>query len=227
MKRFLRGLLALIIIALLAVAVGTFLPRPLFPAARTGTASEDSRRILVLSGPIHTDIAIRLDDESRAAFGFLEEAGMLVHHPDARWLIFGWGGRAFYLETPTWSQLKPMPLLRALTIDRSVMHVDLAGAIDEQGSFATVFDLTPRRHADLLAFIAASFARPAETVAVIPGAGYSDIDRFFEAEGSFNALIGCNTWTARALRAAGLRTGQWNPLPQTLTLSLYLFNGRS
>jgi uncharacterized protein (TIGR02117 family) len=58
----------------------------------------------------------------------------------------------------------------------------------------------------------------------IPDAAYGQSDRFFEAKGYFNALFGCNTWAAGALCAAGLRTGLWNPLPQTLQLSLALYN---
>ena len=44
------------------------------------------------------------------------------------WLILGWGGRAFYLETPDWADLKPMPVIKALTVDRAVMHVGVARA---------------------------------------------------------------------------------------------------
>ncbi|TIU71371.1 MAG: TIGR02117 family protein, partial [Mesorhizobium sp.] len=49
--RLLVGLLAAIV---LAAALGTLVPRPLWPAAAAG---EGSRHILVLSNPIHTDIA--------------------------------------------------------------------------------------------------------------------------------------------------------------------------
>ncbi len=117
-----------------------------------------------------------------------------------------------------------MPVFRALTIDRSVMHVDVAGGIDEAHPAVTALDLDTWQFQRLSGFIQASFVRDAGKVAVIPGAGYGPNDRFFEANGSFNALIGCNTWTAGALRAAGLRTGWWNPLPQTLGISLKLFN---
>jgi hypothetical protein len=48
--------------------------------------------------------------------------------------------------------------------------------------------------------------------------------RFYEAQGTFNALVGCNVWTATALRSAGLRTGWWNPLPFLLIRSLWYYN---
>lgn len=217
--RFVLG--ALLILLLLLVA-GTVIPRPLLAPVKA--LPDQPRRILVLSGPIHTDIALPLDETTRAAFAFLDAAGVPVGHPQARWLIVGWGGRAFYLETPTWADLKPLPVLRALTVDRSVLHVDVAtGALADQPGVAA-FDLDKESYARLIAFIAGSFAAEPAAVVAIPDAAYGTYDRFFEARGTFNALFGCNTWTAEALRTAGLRSGLWAPLPQSLILSLRLFN---
>ncbi|WP_184393970.1 TIGR02117 family protein [Rhizobium sp. BK650] len=224
MKLAVRWLIRAIALLLLLMAGGTFIPRPLLVAAEASSAAVPSKRILLLSGPIHTDIALPLDDRLRASFAFLEDAGVPVSDPAARWLIFGWGGRSFYLETPTWGDLKPMPVLRALTINSSVMHVDVAGGISETHPSVRVLNVDSERFERLLRFIDESFIREDGAVVPIGDRGYGDYDRFFEANGYFNALIGCNTWTAAALRTGGLRTGFWNPLPQTLALSLVLFN---
>jgi len=61
-------------------------------------------------------------------------------------------------------------------------------------------------------------------VTLITDAAYGVTDRFFKAKGYFNALFGCNSWTAAALRTAGFRTGPWNPVPETLKPSLALYN---
>ncbi|MBS1183707.1 MAG: urease-associated protein [Proteobacteria bacterium] len=212
------------LLLLLLLVGGAVIPRPLLSPLEASSGSADLRRILVLSGPIHTDIAIPLDDTTRSAFSFLDAAGVPVGHPQARWLIVGWGGRAFYLETPTWADLKPLPVLRALTIDRSVMHVDVAGNALASQPGVDAFDVDQDSLEKLIAFVAGSFAAETGAVAAIPGAAYGAYDRFFEARGFFNVLIGCNTWTASALRAAGLRSGLWTPLPQSLALSLHLFN---
>ncbi|MGE6784811.1 TIGR02117 family protein [Ensifer adhaerens] len=223
MKRGLKWAFFGLLAAVLAVVLGTVLPRPLLPASASAAGAAGTR-ILLLSGPIHTDMAIPLTDEIRARFGFVEAAGVPLAHPQAEWLIFGWGGRSFYLETPTWSELKPGPVFKALTLDRSVMHVDIAGRIVEPQASVAGFDLDEAGYDRLLAFIAESFTRKAHAVVPIDGFSYNGNDRFFEAEGSFNALFGCNTWTARALREAGLRTGLWNPVPPSLGLSLRIHN---
>ncbi|WP_337267692.1 TIGR02117 family protein [Oryzifoliimicrobium ureilyticus] len=223
MKIFLRTVLALVLAFFVAVAAGTLIPRPFF-AERPQAARGQERHILLLSNPIHTDIAIPLNADTRAIFRFLDGFGVPVLDPQAQWLIVGWGGRAFYLETPTWADLKAGPLFRALTIDRSVLHVDVAGAIDESHPAVSVLTIDEAGFARLSAYVTRSFTQQTGSVSVIEGRSYGQTDRFFEAAGSFNALFGCNTWTAHALRETGLRTGLWNPLPQTLRLSLHMFN---
>lgn len=223
-RRPLRWLAAVLLTAILCVAAGTFVPRPLWPVAKAGTAVGETHRILVLSNPIHTDIAIPVTAETLARFPFLSESGMPVAHPDARWLIFGWGGRAFYIETPAWSDLKPVPLFKGLTLDRSVVHADVAGEIIEPAEHIASFEIGTKGYQRLLSFIEASFATVDGRIAAIPDAGYGENDRFFEANGWFSALRGCNTWTAKALREAGLQTGWWNPLPVLLSVSLTLYN---
>lgn len=199
--------------------LGTLMPRPLFSSAEHGAPQTT---ILVLSNPIHTDIAIPLDAAIRARFGFVEAAGAPISHPEAAWLILGWGGRAFYLETPDWSDLKPMPVIKALTVDRAVMHVGVARASLAAAPDIRAIRLDAEGYARLLDHIEQSFTRKNGQPIAIPGAGYGQSDAFFEAEGWFNALVGCNTWTAAALREAGVSTGWWTPLPQLLTLSLDL-----
>ncbi|MER9327007.1 DUF2459 domain-containing protein [Mesorhizobium sp. M0587] len=56
------------------------------------------------------------------------------------------------------------------------------------------------------------------------GRGLFQFRPLYQANDHFNALVGCNTWTAAAFRTAGLRTGRWNPLPVSLGLSMRLYN---
>jgi uncharacterized protein (TIGR02117 family) len=216
-----RGLLyALAAIAVLLL-IGTLAPRPLFADPESGLAN---RRILVISNPIHTDIAIPLDPDVLARFEPLVRAGIKADLLGARFLVFGWGSRAFYIETPTWADLKARPLLSALTLDASVMHVGVLGMIDEPQPSVRSFNVTEAEFERLLDFVESSFQPGPNGPIWIADSSYGELDGFFEANGRFTAVLGCNTWAARALRQAGLQTGWWNPLPQTLGLSLDLHN---
>lgn len=206
---------------LLLLVLGVVVPRPLL--GRSEAAGEaGSRQILLLANAIHTDIALSLDDDLRAEFAELADHGFDIGNPHAAYLVVGWGGRAFYIETPSWGELKPLPVLKALTVDRSVLHLDLAGAIADDAPFARRLSITETGYRQLRDHVRASFARKDGRMQVIDGVGYGTTDAFFEANGAFNALLGCNTWTASSLRAAGIRTGWWTPLPQMLGWSLSL-----
>ncbi|WP_378943365.1 TIGR02117 family protein [Mesorhizobium sp. ANAO-SY3R2] len=224
MKRALRLTSLAVLLVLAAVVLGALVPRPLSGGGQVDVAP---RHVLVISNPIHTNIAVPIEASVLARFGFLIEEGFLASWPEARYLVFGWGSRAFYLATPTWSELRPGPLLAALTLDQSAMHVDTAGDIALPHPAVSRFDVGEAEFAALLDFIAASFERDGAAVRRIAGARYGSNDAFFEANGYFTALAGCNTWAAAALREAGLTTGWWNPLPLTLNWSLGLYNRSS
>lgn len=204
--------------------LGALVPRPL---SGGGQADDAPRHLLVIANPIHTDIAVPIEASVLSRFGFLIEEGFLAGWPEARYVVFGWGSRSFYLATPTWSELRPGPLLAALTLDESAMHVDIADKIALQHPAVSRFDIGEEEFAALLDYIVASFERDGDAVRRIAGARYGPSDAFFEARGRFTAIAGCNSWTAAALREAGLTTGWWNPLPITLSWSLGLYNRTS
>ncbi|UXT41698.1 TIGR02117 family protein [Agrobacterium tumefaciens] len=214
------------LLILLLLLLGTVVPRPFFAEDVSDGAA--GREILLLSNPIHTDIALPVDDDLRRDFSELQEGGIAVNHPAAAYLVFGWGGRSFYTETPTWADLKPMPVLRSLTLDRSVMHVDVTGDFAADLAGVKRLRISEAGYRRLVAAIRASFLRDdgggGGKVRLIAGVSYGLTDAFFEANGRFNALVGCNTWSAAMLREAGIRTGWWTPLPPFLRWSVALHN---
>jgi uncharacterized protein (TIGR02117 family) len=222
MARVFRVLGTIVGVFVLAVAAGALIPVPLVAPAASDASGQ--RKILVLSNPIHTDIAVPIDGSVLQRFGFLQEDGLTLAAPEVKYLVFGRGGRAFYIATPTWDQLKPMPLLKGLTLDRAAMHISVAGPIPETHADVLAFTVSDQEYEAMLAFIRDSFYDGAGGPLIIQGAAYGAFDKFYEADGYFTALLGCNTWTAKALREAGITTGLWNPLPLTLRWSLALYN---
>ncbi len=229
-RKIVLGLCLTAMSILILMGLGALVPRPIAVSANSdanSTASVPIRRVLVLSNPIHTDIAVPADPDVLRAFSFISDAGFELDSPGVFWVVFGWGGRSFYIETPTWADLKPGPVFDALTWDRSVMHIRRTGDIQADLDGVRALDLNNEEFGRLLEGIGQSF-QPGDsgTPEIIQGAAYSAHDIFFPAKGGFNALLGCNTWTAQILREAGLQTGLWTPLPATLTWSLDFHNGR-
>jgi uncharacterized protein (TIGR02117 family) len=229
-KRFATILITMISALLLLGVAGMLVPRP-FTGGLTLAVPKDEndtspelQTILLIKNPIHTDIAFPNDPEIREKFRFALKDGLPLENPEARWIVVGWGGRSFFIETPTWADIKPMPVLRALTIDSSVMHVMATGQLNDAENVRAI-SMPVLQFENLLAAALKGFKRGEDGQPIlIKGAAYGRFDQFYEGVGSFNALVGCNTWTASVLRAGGIRTGWWNPLPYSLMTSLELWN---
>jgi len=141
---------------------------------------------------------------------------------DPRWgngnyVALGYGNREFYLNTPNWSDLSLRTAFNALVgSGESLIHADHDN--DPQPSaIQRPIVLTPDEYGRLVSFIRASFRTDAQgrTIPLI-GRGYGNSDVFYEAVGRYNAFYTCNSWTGAALRAAGVRTGLWTPLSQSI-----------
>ncbi|HEX8513328.1 MAG TPA: TIGR02117 family protein [Allosphingosinicella sp.] len=144
------------------------------------------------------------------------------HLKDARWgrgnhVALGYGNRTFYLETPTWGDLTMKnAFLAAFGQGRTLMHADHDH--DPQSSEDTrKIVLRPAEYRRLVEFARASFQVDAQgrTIPVL-GGGYGASDMFYEAVGPYSAVYTCNSWTGAALRHAGVKTGVWTPLSQSI-----------
>ncbi len=131
--------------------------------------------------------------------------GIVLPAGPGKWRAFGWGDRDFYRGTPRWQDMRPATVLSALVGSGStVVHVDELGDFIADENWRPL-RLRPDELMRLRAYIAATL-RPGPSEP-----GYTPYDRFYPARGRYSALVTCNVWTGRALRAAGVRTGIWTP----------------
>lgn len=186
----------------------------------TGRPPGDPERIYLATGLLHADFAIPVTEDVKRRFGFLREAGLPLDHPELRYLVFGWGSRAFYIATPTLADIRPGPVIKGVFGDRSVMHVVAARNVSADPGILAI-DLPPGGIERLAGFIEKSFVRTAEGSALpIAGAAYGASDAFFEGVGRFDIIRPCNIWVAEGLRRAGVATGAWTPTTLSLRLGL-------
>jgi uncharacterized protein (TIGR02117 family) len=132
-------------------------------------------------------------------------------------VAIGYGNRTFYLETPTWGDLTVHnALAAAFGRGRSLLHVehDHAPLANE---WQRPLRVSSAEYARLARWIAARFELgPDGRVQPLIGRGYNDWDMFYEAHGGYSLVLTCNEWTGRALRQAGIGTGLWTPLEQSV-----------
>jgi uncharacterized protein (TIGR02117 family) len=151
----------------------------------------------VIDGGWHTEIAV----PRGAIDGRL--ATLAAEFPGARYLVFGWGARDFYMaQNPGLADL-----LRAAVPGPAVMLV-IPLAVPPAAYFgaAQVWPITVSRDGTvwLSQFLWESVAKDRSGAPIRAGAGPDPQSIFYAATGTYDASDTCNTWTAQALRAAGL-----------------------
>lgn len=216
-------------LALLAATVACFMVSATVGAMMPGKTTEISghpktTEIRLIGGAIHYDFLLPLNTTTRTKLGWLADAGVALDHPDARWLVVGWGAHGFYTTVGRYTDVRPGAVWRGLTGDTSVMRIDLAGEISDPSTTLSV-SLSDAQYAALLEHIENSFANGAATPP-LQIEGLSDFDHFFAAKGRFNIANTCNVWIGQSLRAAGLKFGLWTPLSQTVQISHTLYLDR-
>jgi uncharacterized protein (TIGR02117 family) len=188
------------------------------PANRSWQEPKDGITIFLRTNGVHTWIVVPKVTPEMDWRPFAPGA----HLRDPRWggadhVALGYGNRTFYLETPTWGDLTMKNAFLAMFgRGRSLMHADhIHNPHSEE--WQRPLRISHEEYRKLAAFVARSFQRDAQgrTIPVL-GRGYTGSDMFYEAVGHYNAVYTCNSWTGEALREAGIRTGLWTPLSQSI-----------
>jgi uncharacterized protein (TIGR02117 family) len=160
-----------------------------------GTAPKD-QTLYLIADAWHTEIALSRD----AARGLPPD--LLARFPTARYLVFGWGARAYY----TAADPGLGDALRALFPGPAVtLVIPLAAAPPAAFSGSEVLALPVSKPglARLAAYLAASIATDNGAPRPI-AAGPEPGSVFFQSTERYDATHTCNTWTAEALHVAGL-----------------------
>lgn len=217
MRRLFR-LLVLTLILTLALPVLYLVASvalPLIPGPGADLSGPLTRQVGLLQGPIHTDILFPLTPEVRTRFAFADPAGVPLNHPDAQWLVLGWGSAAFYTTAGTYADITTSAVLTAATGDDAVIRLDALGALPPLENLRFL-QLSDAQFAALLSQTAATFASRIK----LDHPGLTGTDAFFPAHGHFSALRTCNVWLGETLRASGIPFGLWTPANWSVTLSL-------
>ena len=222
--RFLLKLLLRAVLVLLALPLfyfGGALAGGLIPANAGWREAERGVTIFVRTNGVHTWLMV----PSAAAGIDWRGLAPAAHIRDPRYagnyLAIGYGNREFYLNTPTWGDLSPRTALAAaFGRGPSLVHVEHERD-PRPDEYQQPIVLRVEEYRRLAAHIRRSFETDADGRSKpLIGRGYGPADIFYEGRGPYNAYRTCNEWTGEALRAAGVRTGLWTPLSESIMLRL-------
>jgi uncharacterized protein (TIGR02117 family) len=206
--KLVQGLVIALAIYVAAALVLSMIPiNTDFQSVSNGAAGTD---IYVRSNGVHTDIVLPLNDEIRA---LIPQADL--HNGDGalKYVSFGWGDKGFYLETPTWSDLKASTaFVAAFGLGSTAMHVEALDA-PVVGENVRRVRITDAQLAILMAHIKSSFIYDAQGAVerINTTANYNEHDAFYEAHGRYSLFTTCNEWTRKGLSLAGIRTAVFSP----------------
>ena len=213
--RGLRWFLSAVVgLALLYVATAFILNAIQRPASPLGPGSY---RYFACDNGVHVDIVLPVVGGGRDWRTYFPPADFAGDVRGASHVSLGWGAEGFFANTPRWQDIRPIPVVKALSwLDSSVLHVSYHG--DPTGlpqCRALLTDSAGR--ARLFAFIdATTEGRPRR----VPLPGYGTGDAFYAASGRYSLLRTCNVWSAEALQAAGIPMGLWSPFSFQVMSSL-------
>lgn len=169
--------------------------------------------IYILSNGVHTDIVVPAKNELFNWHELVKPEHTVSPDSTAGLLAFGWGDKGFYLETPTWDDLKFSTAFKAaFGLSSSAIHATYYHHLKESDHCKEI-KLSKEQYVKLITYIKQSFLLNDTQGSrhIVTNAVYGRHDAFYEAIGSYNLFKTCNTWTNNALKSCGQKACLWTP----------------
>jgi uncharacterized protein (TIGR02117 family) len=199
----------LLFVALYAIAAFT-LPR-IGVSAESGSSNDVT--IYIRTNGVHTDIVVPVKNEQMDWSQEVKFDNTISKDTTANFAAFGWGDKGFYLNTPTWSQLKfSVAFKAAFALSTTAIHATYYKELHE-GDSCKKMTISKAQYSRLITYIAKSFKTDdaGHFINIKTNANYGKTDAFYEANGRYNLFYTCNTWANNALKACGQKACLWTP----------------
>lgn len=196
------GIVLAIMLFALAGWIGSSIPRN-----ADWHESREGIEILVGTNGVHTELVLPLTTPEKDWRREFPAADLPIPRSDATHVAISWGEKEVFLNTPTWSDLSPVTVLRIVGIGgEGLIHASHYVRPAPSADFRPL-TLSPAEYRRLAAAIERSLPQGTR----VRHDGYGPHDVFYDAPGEYTASNTCNQWTSDMLAAAGVRTGWWTP----------------
>ncbi|MDW9382960.1 TIGR02117 family protein [Chryseobacterium sp. JV558] len=202
-----------IILGIVVIYVILGLLIPYIPVSAKDDGQKKEIPIYIYTNGVHTDIVMPVKNDLQDWSMKIPFANTKSKKTDYQYIGIGWGDKGFYLDTPTWADLKFSTAVKAaFWLSDSAMHCTYYNTMKE-GEDCKMIMISRSQYENLVKFVEDKFDRDQNgNFMLIPtNAVYSDNDAFYDAKGTYSFLYTCNTWSNNALKAAGQKAALWTP----------------
>jgi len=171
---------------------------------KTDTEVDNAETIYLSTNGVHLNIILEKKDLHKSLMKGL------VHFPSDNFFSLGWGDEVFYLNTPTWSDLKFRTAFNALFLKgHSLIH--LTRYRHAQTNWVEI-KISRSELSKINELILQSFRTDANgNKILLKGEGYYNNDDFYKAKGSLSCFKTCNSWVNTIFKKSGLKSCLWTP----------------
>ena len=185
---------------------------PMIKISEEKTSEPKTIDIYILTNGVHTDIVMPVKS---AEYDWSKLVPFEDTHSkkEYQYLSIGWGDKGFYLDTPTWADLKFSTAFNAaFWLGESALHCTFYDKMT-LGKDCKKMTITKTQYQNLIKYISESFDydKNGKIMLIKTDAVYGENDAFYDAKGSYSFLNTCNSWANKALKVAGQKAALWTP----------------
>lgn len=169
--------------------------------------------IYIQTNGVHTDIVVPIKTKHKDWSKEITFENCQSKDSTYQFVGIGWGDKGFYLETPTWADLKTSTALKAATgLSNSAMHTSFFHKI-KVNKDCKLIKVSANEYLQLINYIDTSFKKNKEGkyIVIKTTANYGNNDAFYEANGAYSLFKTCNTWANAALKSCSQKSALWTP----------------
>ncbi len=167
--------------------------------------------IFIASNGVHTDLIFPVKTSQIVWDTVFQPTTFKSVDSSYHYIALGWGDKGFYIETPTWSDLKASTAFKAVFfLSSSAMHVTYHKKIKTDHAIKSI-KISNQQYQNLIAYYQSTLNKSHASIQLIRDKGYTSSDNFYEAKGTYSFLKTCNIYTNDALKNAGIKAPLWSP----------------
>ena len=185
------------------------------------TNQKNEISIYIKTNGVHTDIVVPAKNDQMDWSQEIKFSNTKSKKSTYKYLALGWGDKGFYLETPTWGDLKASVAFKAATgLSTTAIHATYYNHITVDSTCKKI-DVSKEQYSRLITYISDSFQKDKNNhwINIQTDANYSNSDAFYEANGSYSLFRTCNTWSNNALKHSGQKHCLWTPFDTGIFLN--------